>query len=293
MYVLIEICRKMLYNRDVIIYQNISYMIGDIMDEYTLYLDESFIEIKNKKCDFTVCGLIVKNTYHDTVLSDLIKNLKYSIWDKEDKNVVDKYALHELDATIARKGNIKRLKREYNKIFHNKNKYGLLYSSMDKIISNSDIHILGCCVQEYELSLLYKHPINDRLSIAMNILIENYHHFLSENNAIGTICYEEMPTNQNYIIQKKYEHIMNYGSMFYSAKSINKRIKGLKFVNKYDCIAGLQIADFIPNSVARDIRHMNYSKEHRLRNVDVNIIKSKSYHGNCNKMERFGIKIIS
>lgn len=112
-----EMCRKMLYNRDVIIYQNISYMIGDIMDEYTLYLDESFIEIKNKKCDFTVCGLIVKNTYHDTVLSDLIKNLKYSIWDKEDKSIVDKYALHELDATIARKGNIKRLKREYNKIF--------------------------------------------------------------------------------------------------------------------------------------------------------------------------------
>lgn len=263
------------------------------MDEYTLYLDESFIEIKDKKGDFTVCGLVVKNTYHDTILSDMIKNLKYSIWNNEDKCVVDNYALHELDATTARKGNIKRLKREYNKVFSNKNKYELLYSSMNQIISTSDIYILGCCVQEYELSLLYKHPINDRLSIAMNILIENYYHFLAENGAIGTICYEEMPKNQNNIVIKKYKHIINYGSMFYSAKNINERIKGLSFKNKYDCVAGLQIADFIPNSVSRDIRVMSYPQGHRLQNVDVNIIKSKTYHGNCNKMERFGIKIIS
>lgn len=270
-------------------------MIGGMpnMDKYTLYLDESFIEIKDKKGDFTVCGLIVKKSYHDTTLSGMIKNLKYSLWNEEDKSIVDTYALHELDATTARKGNIKRLKREYNKIFRNKNKYELLYSSMNQIILSSDIYILGCCVQEYELSLLYRHPINDRLSVAMNILIENYYHFLSENDAIGTICYEEMPENQNHIVNKKYEHIINYGSMFYSAKSINKRIKGLEFINKYDCIAGLQVADFIPNSVGRDIRDMNYPKKHKLQNVDVNIIKSKSYHGNCNKMERFGIKIIS
>ena len=263
------------------------------MDEYTLYLDESFIEVHNKKGDFTVCGLIVENNYHDTVLADKINNLKYSIWNIENRSVVKTYALHELEATNARKRNINRLKRDYNKIFKNRNKYELLYDTMNKIISSSDIWILGCCVQEYELSLLYKHPINDRLSIAMNILIENYYHFLSENNAIGTICYEEMPDNQNKIIYKKYEHIMNYGSMFYSAKGIHKRIKGLTFKNKYDCIPGLQIADFIPNSIGRDIRSINYPEGKKLHNVDVNIIKSKAYHGNCNKMERFGIKIIS
>lgn len=266
---------------------------GYIMDEYTLYLDESFIEICDKKGDFTVCGVIVKNDYHDTILTDKINNLKYSIWNKEDKSVVDTYALHELEATKARKGNINRLKRDYNKIFKNKNKYDLLYSTMNQIVSESDIVILGCCVQEYELSLLYKHIINDRLSIAMNMLIENFYHFLCENNGTGIICYEEMPDNQNEIIIKKYRGIKNYGSMFYSAKNINRRIKGITFANKYDCIAGLQLADFIPNSISRDIRSITYTEEHRLTNVNIDIIKSKIYNGNCNKMERFGVKIIS
>lgn len=266
---------------------------GRKMDEYTLYLDESFINIQDGKGDFTVCGVIVENNYHDSVLSEKIKQLKYLIWDEEDMNIVDTYALHELEATRARKGNINRLKREYNKIFSHKNKYELLYTQMNNIISSSELTILGCCVQEYELSFLYKHRINDRLSIAMNILIENYYHFLSENNAIGVICYEEMPDNQNEIIRKKYKYIRNNGSMFYSPRDINKRIKNICFKNKYECLPGLQIADFIPNSVSRDIRSINYAPDHKLQNVDVQIIKSKVYSGNCDKMERFGIKIIS
>lgn len=269
-------------------------LLGDIIvdKKYTLYLDETFIELNNQGGDFSICGIIVKDDYHDKYLLSKINDLKYKIWNQEESKIVDTYVLPELESTKARKGNINRLKKEYNKIFRNKGKYNLLYDSMNDIILTSDITILGCCIKEYDLCQLYNHSINDRMSIAINILVENFYHFLITNNAIGTICYEEMPENQNEIIKRRYNQIRSSGTMFYSPQNINKKVKGLIFKNKYDCIPGLQIADFIPNSVVRNIRGITYQDGGRLRSVDINIIKNKTYDGNCNKLDRFGIKII-
>lgn len=262
------------------------------MDEYTLYLDETYVPLDNVFGDFSICGIIIKNDFHDTELITKLNNLKYKIWDKEDKSLVDTYVLHELECTKARKKNINRLKKTYNKIFQNKGKYDLLYDSLNNMILDSPIVVLGCCVQEYNLSQLYSHKINDRMSIAINILVENFYHFLINNNAIGSICYEEMPENQNEIVKRRYNQIRSCGTMFYSAKSINKKVKDLYFKNKYDCIAGLQLADFIPNAITREIRGITRQETERTRNIDINIIYRKLYNGGCNKSDRFGLKII-
>ena len=54
---------------------------------------------------------------------------------------------------------------------------------------------------------------------------------------------------------------------------------------KIDNNIGLQIADFIPNSIARDISNIE-QKEYSLYDK----IIGKSYDGNLNLHERFGIK---
>ena len=79
--------------------------------------------------------------------------------------------------------------------------------------------------------------------------------------------------------------------MFYPAKSINKRIKGLEFKEKKQNIAGLQLADFIPNSVGRHVlgKHYNNKKE---RNVKFDIINKKLYDGGIGNVAKFGLKII-
>lgn len=115
------------------------------MDEYTLYLDEShtgnFNQITKRKENplFVIAGIIVKNNYHDTILSDRINNLKCDIWNKcgNDANYKDKI-LHELEMYYAITRKIGKLKFEYNKIFKNKHIYNYTYDMMSFIIKESD-----------------------------------------------------------------------------------------------------------------------------------------------------------
>lgn len=269
------------------------------MDEYTLYLDESHTGDYNKETKrkdnplFIMAGVIVKNENHDTFLTNSVNILKNNIWNKCDNDPHYKeHILHELEMSNAITHKIKKLKCEYNKVFKNKHVYNFTYDVMSKIIEDADLIII--CVGIFEDKLAKLHPIqslNDILSICMNIIIENYYHYLCSVNGIGTICYESMPENQNEKIKKRYEIIRNTGTMFYPAKAINKRIKGIIFKEKAANIIGLQIADFIPNSIGRHILSKTYNDK-KQRNVPFSIIENKLYDGCVGNKNRFGIKII-
>ena len=269
------------------------------MDEYTLYLDESHTGNFNKttnKMDnplFVIAGIIVKNDYHDTILSDKIIGLKYNIWNRCGNDVDYKnHILHELEMSYAIKRKIGKLKFDYNKVFKNKHIYNYTYDVMSNIIEEADVTIIGASIAEDELHKMHSsQDLNDILSICMNIVIENYYHFLCSVNGIGKICYESMPENQNAKIRKRYEIIKNTGTMFYPAKSINKRIKGIEFKNKTDNIIGLQVADFVPNAIGRHILNKSYN-DNKQRNVYYPVLESKIYDGYVGNINRFGIKKI-
>ena len=110
-------------------------------------------------------------------------------------------------------------------------------------------------------------------------------------NGIGDICYESLPENQNQRIMKRYQGIRYNGTMFYPAKVINERIKGLEFKNKTQNIAGLQLADFIPNAIGRSILHKKYTNN-KERNISYSVIESKLYDGGIDCTTRYGSKII-
>ena len=276
-------------------------MIGEIAvsDEYTLYLDESytgdFNRVTQRKDNplFIIAGVIVKNNYHDTILSDKVNRLKCNIWNRcdNDLNYKEKI-LHELEMSYAITRKISKLKFEYNKVFKNKHIYNYTYDIMSNIIENSEITIIGASIAEDTLKHIHANQtLNDMLSICMNIIIENYYHFLCSINGIGTICYESMPENQNEKIRKRYEIIKNTGTMFYPAKAINKRVKGIVFKNKTDNIIGLQVADFIPNALGRHILNKSYN-DNKQRNVYYPVLEKKIYDGNVGNIERFGVKKI-
>ena len=264
------------------------------MDEYTLYLDESEIPITNDENIeinklFVIAGIIVENSYHNNELTFALNNLKESIWkDETEENICHSNILHEMEITSVRYGRFGKLKHRYLRVFARPSKYNLLYDEMSKLIDNSSIITIGACIRQTELHNIYDYKVlNDKKSILMQIIIENFYHFLVENNGIGTICYESMHESENNIIKKRYTNIKTTGTMFYPAKNINKRIKNLEFVPKDDNVTGLQIADFIPNTLGRVECNKDSHSDKTYSSV-----RNKLYDGNRKMIEKFGLKII-
>lgn len=256
------------------------------MDEYTLYLDESETENKNGEKYFCIGGIIVKNSYHDNFLVEKLNNAKRKIWNNDDNYINN--IIHELEINEANKKHFSKINK-YNKMFCIKENYNRAYKEMSFLISDKNIYTIGVslCVNMID-SYYNSETYNNKFTICMQLIIENFCHFLIEHNAKGSICYEELQTKQNGSIKKKYNQIYCSGTMFYPHKIIQKYITGLEFKNKSDNIAGLQIADFIPNDLARCHANMKpkYNKTHKY-------IKSRLYDGNISRKDRFGFKKIS
>lgn len=269
------------------------------MDEYTLYLDESETANVNHSTNkrentlFVIAGIICTNKYHDLELSTRIKRLKKSIWNRcENDDQYDEKILHELELSRAITKKYKDLKCDYNKVFKNRHIYNYTYDILADVFATSDIKVLAVCVDKDKLSMQYDNDkINDCFQIAMNMIIENFYHFLNSVDGIGSICYESLPENQNEKIKKRFDGIKYNGTMFYPAKIINSRIKKIEFHNKKENIVGLQLADFVPNAIGRDVLKKTY-KNSRERNIPIDVLTDKLYDGGIDMKEKFGRKII-
>lgn len=265
------------------------------MTEYTLYLDESEIPIKDDHGNtigkyFFIGGVAMTNQYHDTGFTTKINELKRKLWDKQkyDSTYLS-HILHELEVTHASNHRISKLKFKYNDIFAKYSKCNLLYNSLSTIVRDSDIVVMCAYINENELKRIYpSNKLNDRLSILMQIIIENYYHFLINNNGVGKICYEHIDDGQNKIVKQRYDNIKRTGTMFYPAKEINKCIKDLYFKKKTDNIPGLQLADFVPNTLGR-----HQCEKDNNSNKMYSSVSSKLYDGNgLNMQSKFGLKEI-
>lgn len=85
-----------------------------------------------------------------------------------------------------------------------------------------------------------------------------------------------------------YEHynmIKENGTLFLSSELMKKHLRCISFPLKLDNNIGLQLADFIPNPVARDFQ----GEAQRKLNIFTEI-KNKSYNGNIDRNDRFGLK---
>lgn len=275
------------------------YKRGRCMDKYTLYLDESETANYNqtlKKREntlFVIAGIICKNPYHEQVLKPKVNRIKELIWNRCDNDpAYEGKILHELEMSRALKKQYKQLKYEYNKIFKNKHVYNFTYDMLTHIFQTGELTVLAVCIDEDKLSEQYDMTkLNDRFQIAMNMIIENYYHFLNRFDGVGDICYESLPKNQNERIKKRYIGIKYTGTMFYPAKVINTRIKNLEFKNKKENVVGLQLADFIPNAIGRYILEKTYNNR-KERNISMDVLQEKLYDGDIDKKEKFGLKII-
>lgn len=261
-----------------------------IMKTYTLYLDESETNKNQTIHAYAIGGIIVEDTYHDTVLANKINDVKQKIWPDlvNYQNVI----LHEKEVKDATEHRVNRsnVKQEYMRFYNNSHNCAKLYKELDYTLRSSEIHTIGCVAIEEMLTHNFPAQLsNDYSAICMQIIIENFCRFLYSHQAIGSIKYEARENSQNIAMSQHFHQIKAIGTMYVNSYSIQKYIRNIDFPSKQENIAGLQLADFIPNQIAK--KSINKRIYANARGFNSNIYR-KTYDGGCNNKTRFGIRVI-
>ena len=126
------------------------------------------------------------------------------------------------------------------------------------MLSEIDFTTLGVYFDIENFKSAYKVKHNKHYNYAFINLLNNYMTFLKyHNQSMGSIVFESRQWNENAEIQRCFMHMLECGTDIYSAKECNDFLSTLSFFTKKDNCAGLQIADFVPDSF---IRELNSSK---------------------------------
>ena len=260
-----------------------------MMSDYTLYMDESETFNSAGYRYFVMSGVIIP-TMGCQLIEQKLDQLKYVVWNG-DPNCTQ-YILHEKDVSFASaKKNRRQLNKipAYNRIFVSGAKQRLLYNELSKLFKQSKLQTIGVCLNKTSLHKSYgeKH-MNDQLTIAAQFLIERYCQFLIQNAATGDICYEAMQQNQNLQIQQRLYELKALGTMYYSPETVQYRIREISFVAKQQNVAGLQLADFVPNTLGRYVAGKQPKNQSFAKNIRQTLYKGSAGGGKG----RFGFKIL-
>jgi hypothetical protein len=242
-----------------------------IMANYFLFLDE--LKPNDKYKHFCLGGIFVEEVYYRKEICSYVNDFKYNIF--KTHNII----LHENE--------FKSYKGKY-KALRDKNVNKTFFDGLHKLFREYEFKTLCVCVDYAEFKKNYptKGSIaNSEYYVALQIILENFVHFLNSVNSIGCVYIESRGLTADYDLQIQYELIKKQGTLFIPPDVFQKRLKAISFPLKIDNNIGLQIADLIPNSIARNLSNIE-QKEFTLYD---DIIK-KSYDGNHNMHERFGIK---
>lgn len=259
------------------------------MTEYTLYIDESETKDQDDNRYFVMSGVIIKNDNYSNIENALNK-IKQKVWDN--KLGCEEYILHEKDISFASyRLNSRKLNRiqECYHIFQDRKKVVLLYNELSKLFKNNEILTIGVCLDKTVLHSCYgEDKINNQFTIAIQLLIEHYCQFLIKNNGIGDICYEAMQPEQNTKIQQRIYELKALGTLYYSPKTIQNYLRKICFVPKTENLAGLQLADFVPNTLGRYAASMKPKNKDFAKNV-----RATLYDGEIEEKYKFGLKVLS
>lgn len=259
------------------------------MAEYTLYIDESETFNSSGKKYFVMSGVIIRETNYPAIQSEM-EALKRKVWNNTAG--CENYILHEKDVSFANfplnSSKLSAVASCYH-IFMDTKKVQLLYNELSKLFKKSDLYTIGVCLDKSVLFARYgEKNLNNQLTIAIQLLIEHYCQFLIMNHAAGDICYEAMQPEQNTKIQQRLYELKALGSMYYSPKTIQDCIREIHFVKKSENMIGLQLADFVPNTLGRYVAGMKPQNKNFAK-----IVRKKLYDGCQDKTYRFGFKVLS
>lgn len=256
---------------------------------YTLFVDES--SVSDGKEDYFVVGGVIIDKQSINSVSSQLTTLKHRIW-AGDVNAAN-YILHELDMWKIHKNphsihntTIPR----YNSIFSSNRKVLELYAGLSIIFRSCNLKTIGVCYRAHKLSHEFgnKSLLNNPYRTSIQMLVEHYCQFLIFHNSTGNICYESIDESTNRIMKQRIYELLALGTMHYSPDTLQSHISGIEFVQKSSNNPGLQLSDFVPNTLARYSATLSAKNRDFSRNVR-RLLYDGTIHGG---KAQFGYKVL-
>lgn len=245
------------------------------MEHYSLFLDE--IHPGGHFDHFCLAGIIINTKVYSESVIPQVEKIKTKFFSGNTSVI-----LHENDIQN-RKSNTPFA------VFQNKNKMEDFWKDSQDVLLSNDIKGLGVAVHQEKLTTMYP-GVRDKYFLALQLIVENYLHFLESVDGFGDIFVESTnpyPYKNDDQLTNHFHYLKANGTLFYDRRSLQKRLGHISFPLKADNIIGLQLADLIPNSLTRKL----CKKPQRTFGL-IDTFESISYDGCCGQQERFGIKLI-
>ncbi|MYL57561.1 DUF3800 domain-containing protein [Virgibacillus halodenitrificans] len=245
------------------------------MENYSLFLDE--IHAGGHFDYFCLAGIAVNSKEYTEDIIPIVNDIKRDLFNG-DTSIV----LHEQEIQ-------KNKSNTPFQVFQKRENKIMFWDGMKKILKDFDVHGFAVAIHEEQLETLYKNG-RDKYSVALQVITENYVHFLENADATGNIHIESTDANpfqRDEQLQHQFHYLKANGTLFYDKRILQKRLGTINTPFKADNIIGLQLADLVPNSLNRKL----CNKKQRTYGF-INTFKQIAYDGNVGDKQRFGIKVI-
>lgn len=248
--------------------QYIIYERGGYLKEYSLYLDETKPNTSNPY--FCLAGFVIEN---DAVTNDFeaeLSRIKSEILNTSAP--LHAYHMRKCESPF--------------EIMSDKEVRSKFYEAFTSLIKNSPINVLGTIINSNDYSKIYN-SYDDIYEVLFHPLLENFIHFLSSHNAVGTIYMESRNPKEDSGILREYYKLYLNGSLFYHSSDIQERILNVIHLKKSENNLCLQFADFIPGYLVRLENHKT-----DIYNIG-KTLREKIYNVSSSNLRAFGFKKIS
>ncbi|MEK4297509.1 MULTISPECIES: DUF3800 domain-containing protein [unclassified Paenibacillus] len=242
-------------------------------NEYYLFLDESKPNGSNIH-HLCLAGVIIKKeTYENKVVPE-VRALKQRIFNNTD------IILHESEIRASRD-------LPYT-VFRRSETRAEFWQGMDNIFRNYNLTTLGASIHISDFKSYYNDSeLNDEYYIVLQIVLENFVHFLRSHNAKGQVYIEGINTTDDTRLRNTYHKIVANGTLYYSPNAFQDRLLNINFLIKADNNIGLQLADFVPGTLNRSCNGLS-PKQPSIHPL----IDAALYDGGHGLKQRFGFKVL-
>jgi hypothetical protein len=240
---------------------------------YNLFIDESgdhnLIQIDDQYPVFVLTGIVIKEDYHNSIVTEEMKKFKKEHFDNE--NII----LHTADLT--------RNKNGFEKLKDMSFRIGF-YEKLNALIAGIDFKIIAAVIKKKEYKLRYGTRAIDPYLFCLEVLIERFIYELRETNEKGILIAEARNSLLDNQLDIAYLNIKVSGTKFIRSKEIKENIDGLFIKKKEVNLAGLQIADLAATPIGRYVIGKKVKK-------DFEIVESKFRKNADGRYKGYGLVI--
>ena len=259
------------------------------MKKYRIYIDEvgnnDLASSENPNHRYlSLTGVIFDLEYVKNVLRPKIENLKQKYFE-----------YHPDEPPIFHRKELVNKKYPFS-ILKNKEIEKKFNVDFLSLLKELDCTIISVLIDKLEHQSKYKTWKFDPYHYCMEIIIERYFFFLSNNIAIGDVMFESRGGKEDMRLKKSFKKIWHAGTHFVEPERLHNNLSSceLKIKPKVLNISGLQIADLVAHS-ARRVMFRKYGidegKRFTFGDEIIKIITEKFYKGKSG-IEGYGIKFL-